>query len=135
MPLGARVTCFRRVPLTVTGQIVMNDEGCEYDPGMSIRPAWFAGARVEPLDGASSQVMLATPAGAVPDPPCPPFETLLYIDPAGRHPDPLPLGRRVTITGMFDHPAAATCRWKWGEEPREATDACRYWFVATEIVR
>lgn len=134
LPMGARVTCFSQETITVRAEIVTNEAGCDYDPGMSIRPRWFSGEHVTLADGSRSLV-LATPAGAAPDPFCPPFDTLLYVDPAGTHPDPLPLGRRVTVTGRFDHPAAARCRWKWGEDSWRATDACRYWFVATEITR
>jgi hypothetical protein len=134
VPLGARVTCFDGIPITITAKIVASDASCDYDPGMSIRPRWFSGESVTLADG-SRNLVLARPAGVAPDPPCPPFDTLLYVDPAGKHPDPLPLDRRVTVTGMFDHPAAARCRWKWGEDPWQATDACRSWFVATKIVR
>jgi hypothetical protein len=102
---------------------------------MTIRPAWYRGATRELADGSTQELVLADPDGTTPDPPCPPFQTLLYVDPAGRNPDPLPVREPVTVTGMFDHPSAARCTWKWGEEPWVATDACRYWFVATEITR
>jgi hypothetical protein len=132
-PRGARIACFSGVPITVQAQVVANEVGCDYDPGMAIRPPWFAGARVTVADGSLREALLATPRGRVPAPPCPPFDTLLYVDPAGTYPRTLRAGDRLTVTGEFDHPDAAECTWKWGEEPWVATDACRYWFVATKI--
>ena len=62
----------------------------------------------------------------------------LVLDPTGRHPDPLPLDRVVTITGVFNHPAAAKCRANTaagtGEEPRLVPSGeCRTTFVVTSI--
>ena len=59
------------------------------------------------------------------------------LDPEASRPDPLPIGTPVTVTGMFDHPAAMTCEWRdYGtEEPPVWTpsEQCRYEFAVTSI--
>ncbi len=92
-PRGARITCFSGVPITIQAQVVANEVGCEYDPGMALRPRWLDGARVTVSDGSDRYALLATPRGSVPGPPCPPFDTLLYVDPASTHPSDASGGR------------------------------------------
>jgi hypothetical protein len=58
----------------------------------------------------------------------------LNLDPAGEHPDALPQGEVVEVTGMFDHPAAASCtRTEMDGEPLPS-QGCRLEFAVTRLV-
>ena len=58
----------------------------------------------------------------------------LNLDPAGQHPDVLPVGKVVQVTGMFDHPAAASCtRTEMDGEP-VPSQGCRLEFAVTRLV-
>jgi hypothetical protein len=118
---GQRLACFARHSITVRGKFV-NCECGEID-GPPMNPSWF---------GVSESRFLVDPARtrAVADP----SDALwAVIDPAGTHPDPIPIGRVLDVTGMFDHPAAASCGMIDGATT-ERTPACRYDFAVTLIV-
>ena len=57
----------------------------------------------------------------------------LSLDPAGEHPDELPMGEVVEVTGVFDHPAASSCTMTVNEGEPIATQDCRFWFAATRL--
>ena len=58
----------------------------------------------------------------------------LNLDPTGQHPDVLPVGKVVQVTGTFDHPAAASCTvTDMGGEPVSTQD-CRLKFAVTRLI-
>ena len=97
------LACFSRVPITVQARIL--DCNCsDTGPCDVFKPAWFF------LTG--GYLMIFPPATRPDD-----VNTGqqqpglgLVVDPKGRHPDPIPLDKVVTVTGMFNHPAAAGCQ-------------------------
>jgi hypothetical protein len=58
----------------------------------------------------------------------------LNLDPTGEHPDVLPVGEVVEVTGVFDHPAAADCtRTEMDGEPAPSQE-CRLEFAVTQML-
>ena len=51
---------------------------------------------------------------------------------AGTAPDPFPLGKPVSVTGQFNHPAASACAWDWLGTV-VATVQCRTLFAVTAV--
>lgn len=113
---GQRLACFSRVPITVRARVIRFIGSV--DPGMAFVPAWFGQTAYELRDPTGTE-----PRGLF----------LLILDPAGTHPDPLPEGKVVTVTGMFDHPGAAGCTAQLADEQPEPTDACRFAFAVTAM--
>ena len=125
MPSAVGLACFARVPITVKARLISCN--CDAD-GPGYTPGWF-------FLGSGSPVLLIEPG--VTDPPYSPDTDewfVLNLDPKGEHPDELPLGKVVEITGMFDHPAAARCtRTEWDGEP-VPSQGCRLEFAVTRLV-
>jgi hypothetical protein len=145
LPRAVGPACFPRVPITFKARLF--DCNCDATPGSDwISPSWlfsFGG----PLMVDASAVR---PSSAADDSSY--SRRDLLLDPAGQAPDPLPVGRYVEgdewtippvveVTGMFDHPAAATCTWE-SHDPVAAeqlpldppVSLCRLEFAVTKIV-
>lgn len=129
LPDGVRLACFRGVPITVTARLAtcsveMADAG--HDPPM------FDGV-YDPLSDAPSPIELYDPWVD----PCPEEGDVLplNLDPASTSVDALRVGDVVSVTGIFDHPAAAGCVWYSFIEggPDADPEWCRPQFVVTRI--
>lgn len=122
MPPGVGLACFPRVPITVTARLI----GCNCNmDGSWYTPWWFFLASGGPM-------LLVEPG--VTRPPDDTREWFhLDLDPTGQHPDVLPVGKVVQVTGTFDHPAAASCTvTEMGGEPVSTQD-CRLEFAVTRL--
>lgn len=148
LPRGVGAACFSRVPITFRGRLL--DCNCDPTPGSDwIKPNWLWAIGQGPFIVDPSAVRLYSVDG--PDPYH--YEGIeLVRDPQGRFPAKLPVGaylerddwtvpQVVRITGMFDHPAAQTCRWDSHDERAEvvlpldpAVGTCRLQFAVTRIV-
>jgi hypothetical protein len=117
---GQRLACFGGQSITVRGKFLSCQ--CEMD-GPPMTPSWFSVTEVRLLaDPARSG-----PLGDVDE------ALSVYLDPAGTYPDPVPNGRVLDVTGMFDHPAATPCTTTDGALV-ERTPSCRYAFAVTSMV-
>jgi hypothetical protein len=134
MPPGVGLLCFPQVPITVEARLV--ECNCDMD-GAWYTPGWFLGA-------SGSPELLVEP-----DVTRPPDDSgtwfLLNLDPTGQHPDELPIGRYlggttwskpglVEVTGIFDHPAAASCTLTEMDGEPVPTQDCRLAFAVTRLV-
>ncbi|MDX6315361.1 MAG: hypothetical protein QOF44_4825, partial [Streptomyces sp.] len=124
LPSSVGVACFPRVPITVQARLI--ECNCEID-GPTYSPGWFSST-------ASAGKLLVEPK--VTSPPADPGSSLiLELDPAGQHPDVLPVGEVVEVTGIFDHPAAAGCTGNVGADDTPVpTQDCRLQFAVTRLV-
>ena len=118
------LACFPRAPITVQARLI--ECNCDID-GPTYSPGWFSST-------ASDGKILVEPE--VTRPPADPGKWLiLELDPAGQHPDVLPVGQVVEVTGMFDHPAAAACTGNVGADDTPVpTQDCRLQFAVTRLV-
>ena len=120
---GVGLACFPREPITVQARLIGvpgEIDGPTYSPG------WFGLG--------SGGNLLVEPA--VTRPPADPGRWFfLELDPAGQHPDALPVGDVVEVTGIFDHPAAAACTGNVGvDDTPVPTQDCRLQFAVTRLV-
>jgi hypothetical protein len=123
LPPALGLVCFPRTPITVEARIVPCD--CDID-GDWFDPSWFTDV--------SGGNLLIDPARTTADPHVRMF--WLYLDAAARRPETLPSGHVVTVTGMFDHPAAEDCvRHPYYPESALPTGSCRLNWAVTEIVQ
>ena len=125
VPRDLRLACFSGQPITVQARVI--ECNCDVDGGY-YDPAWF---------GWGGQPLLLVEPSETAAPDDTESWLVLMLDPAGRHPDPLPVGQIVNVTGMFDHPDARGCLFQnlpIESGPPEPTDACRYMFATTSLV-
>ena len=123
LPRGVGLACFPQVPITVEAGLISCN--CDAD-GPWYTPWWF-------FLGSGSPDLLVEP-GATDVPSNVDDWFALNLDPAGEHPVVLPLGQVVEVTGMFDHPAAATCtRTEMDGEPAPS-QGCRFEFAVTRLL-
>jgi hypothetical protein len=118
---GRRLACLSRHSITVRGKFV----GCQCEiDGPPTNPSWFGVSELKFL----VDPLRSGPLGDV-------TEDALWVvlDPAGTYPDPVPMGRVLDVTGMFDHPAAAACTTSDGPLV-ERTSSCRFSFAVSSIV-
>ena len=111
------------MPISVTARRI----GCNCDiDGGWLTPDWFS-------LGTSGGEMLVEPE--VTQPPANTVDWFwLSLDPAGEHPEVLPVGNVVEVTGVFDHPGAADCTLTpIGGEPG-ASHLCRLAFAVEKLV-
>ena len=125
LPRGVGLACFPRVPITVEARLI----SCNCDADESwYTPSWF-------FLGSGSPDLLVEPG--VTDPTYsgnPEDWFVLNLDPAGEHPDVLPVGQVVEVTGIFDHPAAADCtRTEMDGEP-VPSQGCRLEFAVPRLL-
>jgi hypothetical protein len=123
LPPAVGLACFPRVPITVEARLIWCN--CDID-GPWFTPFWFS-------RGGGTDELLVTPEAT--SPPADDADWfLLNLDPAGEHPDVLPIGEVVEVTGIFDHPAAASCTWtEMGGEP-VPSQGCRLEFAVTRLL-
>ena len=126
LPPGVGLACFPRVPITVEARLISCN--CDID-GSWYTPHWF-------FLGSGSPDLLVEP-GVTSVPPVPSdFDDwfVLNLDPTGEHPDVLPIGQIVEVTGIFDHPAASSCtRTDMDGEPA-SSPGCRLEFAVTRLL-
>ncbi len=123
LPAGVGVACFPRVPITVEARLIWCN--CNID-GSWYTPHWFF------LGSGSPDLLVEPDVTAVPSD----FDDwfVLNLDPSGEHPDVLPIGQIVEVTGFFDHPAASTCtRTDMDGEP-VSSQGCRLEFAVTRLL-
>jgi hypothetical protein len=120
---GVGLACFPRVPITVEARVIPCN--CDMD-GPWYTPSWFW------LGSGSPNLLVEPDATAVPSDVRGWFA--LNLDPAGEHPDRLPIGQVVEVTGIFDHPAASSCtRTEMDGEP-VSSQGCRLAFAVTRLL-
>jgi len=122
LPPGVGLACFPRMPITVQARVISC--ACDID-GAWYTPSWFH------LN--ENPDLLVEPS--VTSVPLDKDEWFgLNLDPAGQQPAVLPEGKVVQVTGIFDHPAAASCtRTEMGGEPAPS-QGCRLEFAVTRLV-
>ena len=122
LPVGVGLACFPQVAITVQARLISC--ACDVD-GAWYTPSWFQ---------LNDDPDLLVEPGSTRVPPNMADWFGLNLDPAGQHPDMLPFGEVVEVTGTFDHPAAATCmRTEMDGEP-VPSQGCRLEFAVTRLV-
>ena len=122
LPVGVGLACFPKVPITVQARLISC--ACEID-GAWYTPSWFR---------LNDDPELLVEPGVTRVPPDMADWFGLDLDPAGQHPDVLPVGDVVEVTGMFDHPAAATCMRTEMDGAPVPSQGCRLEFAVTRLV-
>jgi hypothetical protein len=122
LPEGVGLACFPQVPITVQARLISC--ACDVD-GSWYTPAWFR---------LNDDPDLLVDLGVTHAPPDMADWFGLDLDPAGQHPDVLPVGEVVEVTGMFDHPAAAICTRTEMDGESVPSQACRLEFAVTRLV-
>jgi hypothetical protein len=125
---GTEMACFGREPITLIGRILACN--CEMDPGENIAPRSFRWQFMPDHAGP----LLLTPPGTQSTSDYMSYAALLRLATDAATPDSIPVGEDVQVTGMFDHPAAADCR--YDEEfdgEAEPSPYCRGLFLVTSI--
>jgi hypothetical protein len=125
LPAGVGLACFPQEPITVEARLISCN--CDAD-GSWYTPSWF-------FLGSGSPDLLVEPGVTDPTYSGNPDDWFaLNLDPAGEHPDVLPVGQVVEVTGIFDHPAAADCtRTEMDGEPIPS-QGCRLEFAVTRLL-
>jgi hypothetical protein len=127
------ITCFSRVPITFEARVGSPEIGCGAEAPWGTEPEWFdpcaaSGEYLVPVDD--------------PEDDGPSFVPMWHPDvDLSIAPEPGMPGPVVTVTGAFDHPAAATCqsRQNDSEGAHEPPDPalvildCRTRFVITSL--
>lgn len=123
LPRGVGLFCFPRVPLTVEARLISCT--CDAD-GPWYTPSWFF------LGSGGPNLLVDPNTTDVPSNPADWF--VVNLEPTGEHPEVLPIGQIVEVTGIFDHPAASTCtRTEMDGEPIPS-QGCRLEFAVTRLV-
>lgn len=122
LPAGVGLACFRRSAITVEARLISCN--CDID-GSWYTPWWFF------LGSGSPGLLVSPETKEVPRDMSQWFA--LNLDPEGKHPKVLPMGKVVQVTGMFDHPAASECmRTDMDGEPLPSP-GCRAEFAVTRL--
>jgi hypothetical protein len=122
LPRGVGLACFPRVPITVQARLISCY--CDID-GAWYTPGWFT-LNENPYLLVAPDVTSAPPDMA--------DWFGLNLDPAGQQPAVVPIGQVVEVTGIFDHPAAASCtRTEMDGEP-VPSQGCRLEFAVTRLL-
>jgi hypothetical protein len=113
------------VPITVEARLI----GCNCDvDGSWYTPSWF-------FLGSGGPALLVEPGDTRgPDSVNPDDWFALNLDPAGEHPDVLPIDRVVEVTGIFDHPAASSCTRTDMDGHPAPSQGCRLEFAVTRLL-
>ena len=123
LPPGVGLACFPRVPITVEARLLSCN--CDAD-GSWYTPHWFF------LGSGSPELLVEPRLTTVPSDVADWFS--LNLDPTGEHPDVLPIGQVVEVTGIFDHPAAATCTRTEMDGDQVPSQGCRLEFAVTHLL-
>jgi hypothetical protein len=125
LPAGVGLACFPRMPITVQARLI--ECMCDVD-GSWYTPSWFF------LGSGGPQLLVEPDAIAAAVPANPDDWFVLNLDPDGEKPAVLPIGGLVEVTGIYDHPAAASCtRTDMDGEPAPS-QGCRLEFAVTKLV-
>jgi hypothetical protein len=122
LPPAVGLACFPRVPITVEARLISCN--CDVD-GAWYTPFWFS------LGYGTSELLVAPDVTSAPPDWADWF--VLYLDPGGEHPDVLPVGKVVEVTGIFDHPAAANCTLTEMDGKPVPSQGCRLEFAVTRL--
>jgi len=122
LPRGVGLGCFARQPITVRARLISCN--CDVD-GSWYSPSWFF------LGSGSPELLVEPGQRDVPSDTRGWFP--LSLDPDGDHPDVLPVGGLVEVTGMFDHPAAAGCTETQMDGQPVPSTGCRLRFAVTRL--
>lgn len=122
LPRGVGLHCFTGQPITVKARLLACD--CDVD-GSWYTPSWFS-------LGTGSGELLVDPSRTT-VPPDTGDWFWLSLDPDGDHPEPLPMGKVVEVTGMFDHPAAQTCTITEMDSDPVPSQGCRLTYAVTRL--
>jgi hypothetical protein len=117
------LACFPRIPITVMARLISCN--CDVD-GAWLSPAWFS------LGTGGSEMLVEPQKNRPPDNVGEWF--WLSLDPAGQHAKVLPLGEVAEVTGIFDHPAAASCTYTEMDGEPLPSERCRLAFAVTRLV-
>jgi hypothetical protein len=120
---GVGLVCFPRVPITVDARVLSCN--CDMD-GAWYTPSWFW------LGSGGPNLLTEPGTTAVPSDPAGWFA--LNLDPMGEHPDVLPVGQVVEVTGIFDHPAASGCTRTEMDGQPVPSQGCRLAFAVTRVL-
>jgi hypothetical protein len=122
LPPGVGLACFPGQPITIDARLIPCN--CDSD-GPGYTPDWIY------LGSGSPNLLVEPDVTTVPQA----FDWFaLNLDPTGEHPDVLPINQVVEVTGMFDHPAAASCtRTDFDAEP-VPSEGCRLAFGVTQLL-
>jgi hypothetical protein len=123
LPPGVGLACFPRLPITVEARVIPCN--CDID-GPWYTPSWFF------LGSGSPDLLVAPDVTTVPSDPGDWF--VLNLDPTGEHPDVLPAGQVVEVTGIFDHPAASSCTRTEMDGQPAPSQRCRLAFAVTRLL-
>jgi hypothetical protein len=121
LPPAIGLACFSGVPITVRARLVSCN--CDID-GAWYTPSWFH----------LYDTPMLVPPNVTSAPPDMADWFGLNLDPAGEHPDTLPVGEIVDVTGMFDHPAAASCTLTEMDGEPVSSQGCRLEFAVTRLL-
>jgi hypothetical protein len=124
LPEGVGLACFPRVPITVQARLISCN--CDVD-GSWYEPSWF-------FLGSGGPNLLVEPGVTSASSQSPGDWFALNLDPTGQHPDVLPIGDAVEVTGIFDHPAAANCTRTEMDGQPVPSQGCRLEFAVTRLV-
>jgi hypothetical protein len=124
LPPAVGLACFPRVPITVQARLISCN--CESD-GAWYTPSWF-------FLGSGGPDLLVEPGVTGTFSSNPDDWFALNLDPTGEHPDVLPVGQVVEVTGIFDHPAAANCTRTEMDGDPVASGGCRLEFAVTHLL-
>jgi hypothetical protein len=119
---GVGLHCFAGQPITATARLLSCN--CDID-GSSYTPSWFS------LGTGTGELLVEPSRTTVPPDVRDWF--FLSLDPAGEHPDPLPLGKVVEVTGVFDHPAARDCTETEMDGDPLPSQGCRLMYAVTRL--
>ena len=122
LPPAVGLACFPRMPITVQARLISCN--CDVD-GAWYTPFWFS------RGGGGSGLLVAPDVTGAPPNMADWFD--LSLDPAGEHPDVLPVGKVVDVTGIFDHPAAANCTLTEMDGKPVPSQGCRLVFAVTRL--
>ena len=133
-PMYYEITCFGGDEITFQARIGSSEVGCDLDPPWGVDPRWLEPCKgptyLEPIEASANSWRLV-PSWS------PGIDTSL----AGQYGDPPEDWPIVDVTGMFDHPAAQTCRNRLNYEasdypepdPASTILGCRTEFVVTSM--
>jgi len=123
------VVCFDRTPITLHGWSVRCDGCYGHGPGVS-EPAWLVAPAENQLY--LSPIEVPDDGGS--------WLISMVLDPSVAREPAWSTGTWIELTGHFDDPAAATCRYQpvpeeltFMAEQRSYVDNCRRTFVVTEV--